>query len=261
MIEPLWIFLHVPKCGGTTFKAHVENHLAMEETFFEFSHWGRHYREERGLPEFVDRPDEERARARVLAGHLLGYGIHHEVPGNREARYFTVLRDPAERCVSLYNYRWSRGQAPDDFGEWYEGWYRANQSDFQTTFLARRLFAGNLPEDGEQRLAMAQRLLGLCWFVTTTDRWSADLGWLFGEMGLPGDWRHYRKAGESLPLPQSHPAQSERLARRIELDDTLRAMIEADSARDVRLLEWVRAERHRWPEACAGAGGAPRGGG
>lgn len=246
MREPLWIFLHIPKCGGTTFKAHVERYLPLEERFFEFSNWGRRYRAEHGLPEFAERPPEERARAQVLAGHRLGWGIHHLVPGSRDVRYLSVLRDPAERCVSLYNYRWSRGHAPDDFGVWYRDWYRPEQSNFQTRFLAERLYGGQLPQAEGQWLAMAQTLLGQCWFVTTTDRWNEGLDLIFAAMGLPADWRHYRKAGESLTLPTSHPARSERLERRFQADAQTSATIAADSPLDVALLEWVRAKAAYW---------------
>lgn len=245
--RPLWIFLHIPKCGGTTFKAHVEQHLRIEETFFEFSNWGRQYRADRGLPEFTERPDEERARAEILAGHRIGYGIHRAVPGPRQPRYFTALRDPAERCISLYNYRWSRGQAPDDFEEWYSGWYLVHQRDFQTGFLASKLFGAALPQAGEQRLAMAKQLLELCWFVTTTDRWNDGLDLLFAAMGLPGDWQHLRKAGNSLDLPDNHPAKGERVVERVRLDARLRARLNADSAFDVELVAWVREHADRWP--------------
>lgn len=244
--RPLWIFLHIPKCGGTTFKAHVERHLVIEESFFEFSNWGRQYRTERGLPNFADRPEAERARAEVLAGHRLGYGIHRLVPGDREPRYFSVLRDPAERCVSLYNFRWSRGQAPADFREWYDGWYRPNQSNYQTRFLAERLYGSDLPERSEQHFGMAQKLLELCWFVTTTEHWNEGLDHLFAAMGLPSDWRHYRKAGDSIDLPASHPSQGEVVAQRFVPDEATRAVLLADSPLDVALVDWVRSNRARW---------------
>lgn len=182
----------------------------------------------------------------VLAGHQLAYGIHRLVPGDREPRYFTVLRDPAERCVSLYNFRWSRGQAPDDFETWYRGWYRAQQRDFQTRFLAARLWGADLPEARDQQLAMAKTLLEQCWFVTTTERWNDGLDHLFAAMGLPGDWRHQRAAGASIDLPPSHPWQGEVVRRRIELTDPLRERLLADSPGDVELVAWVRANAAKW---------------
>jgi hypothetical protein len=244
--DPLWIFLHIPKCGGTTFKAHVERNVPLEEQFFEFSNWGREYRAERRLPEFADRPAEQRAKARILAGHNLGYGIHHLVPGKRDVRYFSVLRDPAERCVSLYNFRWSRGSIKTGFDEWYRDWYRTNQSNFQTQFLAARLFDGKLPDNNGQRLAMARRVLELCWFVTTTDHWSEGLDHIFAAMGLPTNWQHYRKAGDSMILPDSHPAKGEKVMRRFVADDATLNMIRSESPLDLALLDWVRDNRLRW---------------
>jgi hypothetical protein len=245
--RPLWIFLHVPKCGGTTLKAHLERHFTMDEQLVEFSDWGRRYRKTHDRPEFADRRPEDRARAMILAGHQLAYGVHRLVPGNCEARYVTVLRDPAERCVSLYNFRWSRGHAPDDFDAWYQHWYRPEQSDYMVRFFAERLYGGALPADAGQRLAMAQQLLTLCWFVTTTERWNEGLDLLCGAMGIAADWQHVRGADNPAELPASHPARTEKLQRRVTLDDGLRARIHADSPGDVALVDWVRARR--WPLA------------
>lgn len=245
--RPLWIFLHVPKCGGTTLKAHLERHFTMDEQLVEFSDWGRRYRRNHGRPEFADRSPQERACAEILAGHQLDYGVHRLVPGVRTPRYFTVVRDPAERCVSLYNFRWSRGYAPDDFEAWYDGWYRPEQSDHMVQFFAERLYGTRLPADPAQRLAMAQQLLSLCWFVTTTDRWNEGLDFLSRAMAIPADWQHYRAAGDSIPLPASHPSQREVVRRRVTLDETLRARIHADSPGDVALVDWVRDRR--WPAA------------
>jgi Sulfotransferase family len=241
--KPLWIFLHIPKCGGTTFKAHVERHLALEDEFFEFSNWGREFRATKNIAAFEDRSVADRAKAVVLAGHHVRFGIHRLVPGDREARYFCVLRDPAERCVSLYNYRWSRGHAPDDFNTWYEGWYRPKQSNFQCRFLSERLFHSEQALRPEQQLAMAKKLLSLCWFVTTTDNWDAGLNHIFADMGLPLDWQHYRKAGTSMPLPDSHPASGEIVRQRVELNAAFRQRIESDSPLDVELVRWVRGNR------------------
>ena len=158
-----------------------------------------------------------------------------------------MLRDPAERCVSLYNFRWSRGHAPDDFERWYGDYYLAEQRDYMVRFFAGALYGPALPADDDQRLAMARQLLSRCWFATTTDRWNEGLDFLCDAMGIPADWQHHRAAGESAQLPASHPSQSEVVARRLTLDDALRARIQADSPGDVALVDWVRARR--WPLA------------
>ena len=93
---------------------------------------------------------------------------------------------------------------------------------------------------------MARHLLEQGWFVTTTDRWNEGLDHLFAAMGLPTDWRHYRNTGDSLALPESHPAQGEVVQRRFVPDAATLAAIRADSPHDVELVEWVRANRARW---------------
>lgn len=242
--RPLWIFMHVPKCGGTTLKAHLERHFAMDERLMELSNWGRRYRRKRGRPEFGDRSDAERARIDVLAGHQISYGIHQKMPGAREARYVTVVRDPAERCVSLYNFRWSRGFVTDDFDGWYRDWYRVREANFQVHFFAERLFGNLSPVVTPDQLETVKRLLARFWFVTTTDRLNDGLDFLSREMGIPADWQHFRKAGASLPLPDSHPDKKEVVQKRVTLTDEMRRMIYADSPFDLALVEWVRG--HHW---------------
>jgi hypothetical protein len=46
-------------------------------------------------------PEEERAKIRLLKGHM-SFGIHRSLPG--PSRYFTMIRDPIDRVVSFYYY-------------------------------------------------------------------------------------------------------------------------------------------------------------
>lgn len=237
--DPLWIFLHLPKSGGTTFKAHLEKHLSWDEELVEFSFWGRRYRETHGRPEFEERPESERQRARVLAGHHLAWGVHRLVPG-REPRYFTFVRDPAERCVSLYNFRRSRGKTALDFHDWYAHDYLAEHRESVVRFYAERLVDSRLAGQPEEHLALAKQLIERCWFVTTTDRLDAGLDYLCDALGLPADWETLRSADQSRALPAAtHPDRGERITRHFTLDDATRARIHADSPRDLEFYRWV----------------------
>lgn len=244
-LPPLWVFLHVPKCGGTTLQAHLENHFVMDEGFVNFSNWGRQYRLLRNRREFADRPAKERIKARVLSGHQTYFGIDALVPEPRDVRYFTVVRDPAERCVSLYNFRRSRGKAAGSFHDWYEAYYEPQHRDYMVTHFARSLVGIDLPQSPAQRLALAKILLEKCWFVTSTDAWDAGLALVSDDMGIAHDWRNYRRADQAIPLPSSHPDRRERLHRHFTLDDETRARVYADSAMDLKLYRWVKA--NRWP--------------
>jgi hypothetical protein len=90
------IYLHVPKTAGTTMTSILRlrlKYLPSERLSFETLG---------GAPSDIeDIPFERRARARLVYGHV-HYGIHQWIP--RPSRYFTILRDPVRRVVSLYRY-------------------------------------------------------------------------------------------------------------------------------------------------------------
>ncbi len=239
--EPLWLFLHLPKTGGTTFKTHLERHLEWDEELIEFSYWGREARRRAGRPEFAERPESERAKARVLVGHRV-YWNDHCLAGDREARYITFLRDPAERCVSLYNFRRSRNLIRVEFEEWYETTFltkdRCSLIDFFASRLAPEAFLEGT--DIERRLSLARWLLSRCWHVGLTERLDESLDLLCKAIGIPADWTRQRVAGsgEALESP-THPDRGERINRYLTLDDTLRDRIHADCREDLALYRWV----------------------
>lgn len=243
--EPLWVFLHLPKTGGTTFKAHLERHLEQDVSLIELSDWGRQIRRKAGRPELAERSEEDRAKVRVIAGHHAYYGIHRLIPGPRDVRYVSFMRDPAERCVSLYNFRRSRGVVTAGFEQWYESDY---QRESAVRFFAERLTDRRIAPDPERQLAVARQLLERCWFVTTTERLDEGLDFLCAEMDIPADWKPWRQTdgGTALSIA-SHPARGERVERHQLLDEALRARIHAESPCDLALYEWVKAGR--WPRS------------
>jgi Sulfotransferase family len=97
--EPV-IFLHLPKCGGTTLNRIIEweyppsRIFSVDPSFFRWSY----YRMTRW-------PASRLARMRVFKGHM-PFGLHERLP--RPAVYITVLRDPIDRAVSEYYYARSR---------------------------------------------------------------------------------------------------------------------------------------------------------
>lgn len=94
------IFLHLPKAGGMTLHRILERRYP-HSRIYTFD--GRKPLE--SVARFEALPETERARYRLLKGHVL-FGLHRAVPN--PSTYITLLRDPVERVISQYYYAKSR---------------------------------------------------------------------------------------------------------------------------------------------------------
>ncbi|MAH06851.1 hypothetical protein CMI38_01210 [Candidatus Pacearchaeota archaeon] len=106
MKDPLYVFIHVPKCAGTTIRENIIRNFDESEVLqlygnvFPFlTDIGeiRDYLESLGNKDII----------KVIFGHWAFYGIHELFP-NRDVRYVLFLRDPVSRTISHYN--WDRGR-------------------------------------------------------------------------------------------------------------------------------------------------------
>jgi len=90
------IFLHLPKCGGTTLNRLIEweysplEIFSLDPSFFRWSY-----------ARLSRTPIERFKRIRVFKGHM-PFGLHERLP--RPATYITVLREPIDRAISSYYY-------------------------------------------------------------------------------------------------------------------------------------------------------------
>ncbi len=88
------IYIHLPKCGGTTFNRIIEweypplQVFSIDPAFFRWS-----YRR------LLRWPRERLARIKVFTGHM-PFGLHKSL--SQSAIYITVLRDPIDRAISQY---------------------------------------------------------------------------------------------------------------------------------------------------------------
>lgn len=91
--DPMVIFLHIPKAGGTTLNGIINQQYPKNTTF-------RFHRIDTWRT-INDLPQQRRESLRLIRGHF-AFGLHQFLPC--DAIYFTLLRDPVARFISEYHY-------------------------------------------------------------------------------------------------------------------------------------------------------------
>lgn len=114
MSEYLYIFPHIQKTAGSTIRYHIRKNLKEDEWLL-FNRKSLKIGEDSASIDFKDIlkaakkyigsiGKERKQKVKVIFGPWVPYGVHKFFP-NRKAMYFTFVREPLSRTVSLYNHR------------------------------------------------------------------------------------------------------------------------------------------------------------
>lgn len=192
--DVIYIFLHIPKSAGTTFRHHIENNFAADEILALYNTDEGRMKRDDVFAKVAALAPEQRRRLRVVYGHEVHYGIHELF--DRPARYVTFLRDPIDKTISFYNYRMQQGIRKKQIDETrlpsFEEWLRGSPGmhDGMLGDLVKYGFA-----DGHDVSEPAlQAVMGKFYFVGTTENFDEDAMFLYHEMGIRRFFRDQNKS-------------------------------------------------------------------
>ena len=176
-MNPLWLIYHIPKTGGQTIRDRLAEQL---EHGVDYVHLGKWFREaDLGYEDLAAMSPTEREKIRVLSGHPVSRDMAKLFPG-RPIREVVIVREPADRLVSLYNFRpvmrERRGQPEIGFDEFID----ATEPNPMTAFLARRFGC----QTRAQQLDDVLHELTSIWLVGRTERLDDLLPLMLAGMGL-----------------------------------------------------------------------------
>lgn len=93
MSKNVFVFDHIPKCGGSSMYALLHKHIGSFVAV----------RSAHQLIECADKIAESPEENHYLGGHYV-YGVHDLLPKSCNVVYYTLLRNPLEASYSLYRY-------------------------------------------------------------------------------------------------------------------------------------------------------------
>lgn len=122
--EPLYIFVHLHKTGGTTLNKHVVKNFDKDEVLNlyypklkidPFTSKNQNY-QKLIKEQILKVPSKKISKINFVSGHFIPKSITEYFP-DRKVRFITIIRDPYSRTKSLYNYFRTLYESEDEKGK------------------------------------------------------------------------------------------------------------------------------------------------
>ncbi len=229
MAQDLFIFLHIPRTGGTTLNSIFSENFQEEEivSIYRRDDFSKAAKE---IPRKMD-------RLRLIQGHFLDDGTISELAQSRRAKVVSFLRHPVDRLVSEYLFlkNWPHshmykiiGNSGISFADYVtleDKTFRYRAQNFMTRVFSRMSFSG-IPSPEVEKTALeharSYNFLGFTEFFDVSLLLLGDL------MGLGSI--HYERRNMLSPALKETVGESDR------------ALAAEHNAADIRLYEILRAD-------------------
>jgi hypothetical protein len=236
--EPVYIFVHVPKTGGTTFHSSYLPAAFTEDQRFVVN--GTRDHNARDIERVIRLPEPAKRRLRIIAGHnTFGLARYFD-----RAEYMTVLRSPVSLTLSAYMH--ARYHVPESEGAQYMRQRCRTLEDFVQNPPPAHLFGFGVTNHDNQVRSLSgcdlgrdeilperalQSILDKIAFVGITERLDLFLFSLHIRAGFP------------LVLYNNRLVRKEKAGFRV--SEQQRRLIEAFNPNDVKLYELARERFER----------------
>lgn len=107
----LYVFLHIPRTGGTAFEYNIGHFLNRENSSYKYhyncndiSNIDIYY--QHNIPTLSNRTSTQQKEIKVLTGHSTFVNSHKWFRIYKIPYFFTFIRNPIERLLSSFNYRY-----------------------------------------------------------------------------------------------------------------------------------------------------------
>ncbi len=211
----LYIYLHIPKCAGSTFKHHLRNNFKKEEIleigedFVSSNYRNKAFplfseNEKKENNEFtrnkikehlVNLSLEQKNKIKVIYGHYTPYGVHEYFDKNY--RYITFFRNPTDMITSAYNYLLTKYEnnileekyksiiAPNKELISFEHFFKLIIQFSQPNPLQKYLYnLGYFEEKNILNVNELKKCLKNFYFVGITENYNPDAKFLYYKMGM-----------------------------------------------------------------------------